>query len=338
MSKKKILFIVSASKKIGFGHLKRCSILSKNLSVYRNLLIIDSNYFIDKKIKSSFKNILIKKKLNNKNIKNIIIQENPDFIIFDTFLYNLNLFEFLSKRKITSLQFVHNDYKFNIFADFLVNSSPLPQKLYKFTINKKIFQLTGTRYSILDINKIILKKKFELKKRKKFQVFVCLGGSFEISNLCKLVPFFNEFKDFKFNLFFKGDLKKKHTAVRRLTNLRNVSLILNKNNILKHAHKTSFAIISGGTILTEMIFLQIPSIVFSLSKNQEIYASAWQKKNCCTYYGTFDKFLKKKLKDQVLLIKNFLNKDIFLINKNIKHKIDNMGSIRISKIIDKHLE
>ncbi len=87
-----------------------------------------------------------------------------------------------------------------------------------------------------------------------------------------------------------------------------------------------------------MIFMQIPSIVFSLSKNQETYATAWQKKKCCSYQGNFFKFLNKKPKDQVLHVKNFLNKDIFLINKNIKYKVDNLGSIRISKIIKRHLK
>jgi spore coat polysaccharide biosynthesis predicted glycosyltransferase SpsG len=339
MSKKKILFIVSSSEKTGFGHLRRCSILSRDLKDFQRLLIIDSKHFIDKKIKSLFKNIFIIKDLTNKNIKNLIVQINPDFIIFDTFVYNFNLFKFFSKKKIISLQFVNNDYKFNIFADYLINSSPLPKKLNKFIINKKISKLEGVRYSILDTNKISFKKKIlKLNKKEIVQVFMCLGGNFKISNLNKLVIFFSELKYFKFNLFFKEDFKKNHLQIKKLIkNQKNVSIMFNKDNILKYARKTKFAIISGGTILTEMIFMQIPSIVFSLSKNQETYAIAWHKKKCCSYQGNFYKFLNKKPKDQVLLVKNFLNKDIFLINKNIKYKVDNLGSNRISKIIKRHL-
>lgn len=340
MSKKKILFVVSSSKKTGFGHLRRCSILSRDLNDFRKILIIDSKHFIDRKIKSLFKNIFIIKDLTNKNIKNLIVKINPDFIIFDTFVYNFNLFEFLLKKKITSLQFVNNDYKFNIFADYLVNSSPLPKKLNKFIINNKISKLEGVHYSILDTKKISFKKKIlKLKKKEIVQVLMCLGGGFKISNLYKLATFFSELKYFKFNLFFKGDLNKNHLPIKKLiNNQKNVSIILNKDNILEYARKANFAIISGGTILTEMIFMQIPSIVFSLSKNQETYATAWQKKKCCSYQGNFFKFLNKKPKDQVLHVKNFLNKDIFLINKNIKYKVDNLGSIRISKIIKKHLK
>ena len=66
MLKKKILFIVSNSKEVGFGHLKRCVVLSKKLNIHQNILISDSINFIDKRVRSNFYDIIIKKNLQIK--------------------------------------------------------------------------------------------------------------------------------------------------------------------------------------------------------------------------------------------------------------------------------
>ena len=52
--KKKILFIVSNSKEVGFGHLKRCVVLSKKLNIHQNILFSDSINFTIKELDQIF--------------------------------------------------------------------------------------------------------------------------------------------------------------------------------------------------------------------------------------------------------------------------------------------
>lgn len=344
MLKKKILFIVSNSKEVGFGHLKRCIVLSKKLNIHQNILMSDSINFIDKRVSSNFYDIVIKRKFTNKIIKDIVEKLNPSFVIFDTFVYKFSLFRFFKKKKISTIQFINNNYKFEKFGNYLINSSPKPKDLKKFIINRNITQLNGARYSIIDTNKIVVKNlSVKNRRKKRNQIFFCLGGSFDILDVYKLIPFFKIFNNMIFNIFLKISETKHKTKyeleVNKLKNkIKNVKIILNKDNILKDAKKADFAIVSGGTILTEMIFMKIPALVFAFSKNQEIYAKAWQKKNCCLYEGYFDNFLKKKSINQAMLIKKFIKRYIFLIERNMKSKIDSLGSDRISNIVLKNLK
>ena len=70
-----------------------------------------------------------------------------------------------------------------------------------------------------------------------------------------------------FNIFLKISETKHKTKyqleVNKLKNkIKNVKIILNKDNILKDAKKADFAIVSGGTILTENDFYENSCISF----------------------------------------------------------------------------
>ena len=84
-------------------------------------------------------------------------------------------------------------------------------------------------------------------------------------------------------------------------------------------------------------FYENSCISFALSKNRKS-TLRFGKKNCCLYEGYFDNFLKKKSINQAMLIKKFIKKYIFLIERNMKSKIDNLGSDRISNIVLKNLK
>ena len=79
--------------------------LSKT-NIHQNILISDSIDFNDKRVRSNFYDIIIKK-FTNKIIKNIE-KLNPSFVIFDTFVYKFSLFQFLRKKNFT-IQFINNN-------------------------------------------------------------------------------------------------------------------------------------------------------------------------------------------------------------------------------------
>ena len=318
---KKIIFYISVSKKIGFGHLIRNCVLAKHYKKkgFNCILVTDNNVDLNLINKNIFsKKVIIswanQKKTAEKLVK-IYRKLNCDYLILDHILINESFQKIILNNKIKWLQF-DNSKKIKFYSNQIVNQNLNCN--FKKNSNQKYY--CGRRY-------IILRKEFYKKKSKKSKlsdVFICFGGgeNFQklkyIYNLLSIINLSNK-------LHFvindpKTYYKFKKLIIDNKNNLK-IKMYLRKKYLTYIMDKCKYSINSSGMISHELNSRGIYMMIFSISKNQEQILRKWKKLGHCI----LGKFLKKNIKNHIKKIKEILIK-----NKSPKSSnyVDNLNGIK----------
>lgn len=314
---KTILFRFDFGSKIGYGHLKRCSVLAKKFKQkgYRCILLGDIEGNIKKEDKFLFYKVINLNRINLFNKTDEIIKVynrfDCDYLILDLIKFDIQNQAKLKKSGIKWLQFIGN-INIKCIANQFICSIPFSNKdLKKIKVNKDQKTFIGKNYSIIRQQFLKNKKKHSVKK-----IFVCMGGGDDRGSIIfVLKSIIVNIKDYKINLLIgESPHYKKIKEWIKKNNLKKIIKILrNKEYIVEYIDESKFAICSGGTITHEIDARGKKMMIISIIKNQEFQAKKWV--NFDNYY--LGSFSKDKIKIKYKL-NNFL--DIMKKIKNIKFK------------------
>ena len=317
------IFIVDYSKHTGSGHLKRTSYLAEYIENSNNEITF---FIIGNFLKAKKQNQFTTTKFNlNKILK---FNKNRTLIIIDSYTIN---------KKIENKLF-KNDYKVVFFddkiksvckANILINQNlSFTNKDYKKINTKKL--LIGEKFSIISDNLKSIKKNRKQKKKIKSIMFDFGQSSFKemgyFLNHVKLIEGINYYVVLKKNWVnfdkLKNALKKK-----------NVKIVHSDNLYFKTLNHIDLVIGGYGFSEIERKYLKIPSLAFSLSKDQKIIGNKNLKKQN-NYLGDLNK---KNIKRLNLLTKKYILDYKFFFGDLVKKmiKVDSKGKIRIFREIQK---
>ncbi len=322
---KKIIFYTSVSKKIGFGHLIRDSVLAEQFKKrgFECFLIIDNNYtsleLIKKKI---FSKILVIPWTNQKQTAAKLIKMytklNCDYLVIDHIMVKQIFQKDILKKNIKWLQF-DNSKKIKFYGNQVLNQN-LNCNFRKKSGQK---QYCGNKY-------IILRSQFYKKKTTKVKdssdVFICLGGGenfhklkyiYEMLNVLKLLNKLHFIINDN-NTYYKFD-----KLINKHSNNLNIKIHFKKKNLAKIMDKCKFSINTSGMISHELNSRNVSMMLFSLVKNQENILNEWKKMGHCV----LGKLLKKNKVSHFKKIQKILKKNEKLKKSNSSNKILGINEI-----------
>ena len=273
---KKIVFRLNFSKKTGLGHLLRCLRLSNELikKKYEIFFIIDSLEDIKlKKIKIfelyNKKKFTSEEKDANKCLE-YIKKIKPIAVFIDDYRLSEKWHKIVrkfSKKIIVIDDLANRKIKCDIYINYKATNIELLKKKVQKICNRDAKLLLGPKYFIID------QKLKKIKNKKKFQILINFGNSFNfikikkfLINLCEDLKKLNHIK----LLIVIGKLAVNYEYIFSLQNkYSNIFTIKKQIFIEKYINETNLFVGSAGNSIYEMSYLNIPSIFFSLNKNQE---------------------------------------------------------------------
>lgn len=340
LKNKNFFFRINFDEKIGFGHLARSLKIADKLN-HTSYFIVDRNrnYNFINKINYNF-NYLYNSKFTFNEIEDarkvykIIKEKNNPILFIDDYRIGNKWLNFFKKKNIKLVvmdDLLDRKFNCNIYINYKLDSSAEHERKIDHLINKNAKKILGPKFSIIDKN---LKKK----NSKELNIMFNFGNSFdykEISDQIKKLYINKNKIDKKINFILPIGYGAKN--YKKLLNFsrgkKQFKIILKKFGIVNYLNKTDLFFGSASNAIYEMSFLKTPSVFFICNKNQK--------------YNIFD--LEKFGHYFLLDIKDFSSKKFFIffknclenlnqikkLYKNNAYKIDNKGTDRIVKILDK---
>ena len=276
------IFRTNANNKIGLGH------LSRSISLMNLFNKIQCKIFVDQKnkiISSKFKNIIIKNLYNKKNkfidelkdaekFSKILSKNNQDYVFVDDYRIGYKWEKYVSKfcKKIICIDdFINRKH----FSDVYINTKPdffdLKNKnadlIFKNNKAKCKF-LLGPKFFLPQSKLKSLKR---VKKRKKFTLTFYNGGSGNILIYKNIIKKFIKvnLEEIQINIIvgtFSNNIFKVKKTFKKY---KNIKIFYNPKNIYDVFFNTDLLISSAGVATYESAYLNIPSILIKMAKNQE---------------------------------------------------------------------
>lgn len=340
---KKIFIRTNFGDKVGLGHLFRMKKFADSFLQKKKIIFLLDNYndIIPKIL--SYKCIFLydrnRKYFSQKEdaniVKKILDNYNVELLVVDDYRFD-QIWEKTFYKRIKLLVFDDNNSNKHK-CDFLVDAKWDGEKTYyryAKLLNKNTIKILGPQYSILDINKIKYNK-----KNKNFIILFYLGGGGNFKNYKNFfLNLIEQTKNEKIQIILiKGPFARNYEKLFFfLKNFSNIKIEINNLDIDKILPIVDLYIGVSSSIIYKLNYYNIPSILFSTTKNQN---NSFEALGDLGFYF----FLKKKdfirrcqdlSKFIVCIINNY--SIIKNINKN-RIKIDTKGCERIKNLIfDQH--
>jgi spore coat polysaccharide biosynthesis predicted glycosyltransferase SpsG len=306
----KIAFFTEAGRSRGMGHLVR------SYTIYKECLFQGSQatFYLDSDIDFSHKF----QDIHTFNWATLKLQKSYDIIFIDSYLADMQIYELLtsySKLTVFIDDYARLSYPRGIILNFASNA----QEFYNITVQEKENYLLGLKY-------LPIRDQFRGAKRtKKNQLFLMLGG-LDINNLSlKIVQALQNIQIKKVVVVNNPETLKSLKRFKNITILHKPS----DRTLVKEMAQSRLAISTASMSLYELSCLNVPTIIISVSKDQNIGASALIYAKLASNYVDISKHhwlfdIKKSV--------------LFLLKKETKtyRKIDTNGTKRVvQKIIQR---
>ena len=309
VSKFSVLIRCITKKESGFGHLRRCLILSKQLQKkkYSIQFAIDNNKNAKKLLKQhgfsyfQFKNDVDLKK-EYATLRKIIKKKNFDIIILDARERNESLSKFLINDSIFSIV-IDDAWCRYAYANLIFNPTISKEfhKYIKTKNNNKIFH--GVKYFITDENFSKSKKKLNsIKKKNRYNITISMGGSDYDGLTYFLTNALLDLKNINIKLIigpYFSNYKKLNTL---LNKNKNIQIINTPKNIWNIFLKSDVVISNAGSTLYELSIQKIPTIYIATEKHQANYAKEFESKGFGRYLGHKNKITSNQIKSNLELV------------------------------------
>lgn len=309
----KIAFFTEAGSKRGMGHLIRCKAIADEF--YRNNVYFD--FFLDSDINYDYKfQNFIYFRWENLKIDNFY-----DVILLDSYEADSSIYELITHKSKIAV-YIDDYERITYPKGVIINFAPDAKKLFFKNKKKENNYLLGMDY--LPIRKEFFKYKYQKKEEK---IFIMLGGS-DTANLSKsIIEALKDIKIKKVLVSINEQMKKE------LINNKNVEVLLRPTDeeLIIEMSSSSYAISTVSMSLYELSFLEIPTIVVAVSKNQIDGVSQIMKNKLASAYIDVNKkdFL-ESIKDKTI--------ELMANQESLERKIDGLGTKRIYEYIMKGIE
>jgi len=247
MDRLKVAFFTEAGSKRGMGHLVRCYTISQEFKKHQHT--ISFNLVSDIRYDSRFKNI------NYITWENLTLTETYDIVFIDSYEAEQKVYEAISKHCKVAV-YIDDFGRLTYPNGIVVNFAPEAKAYFK-TCNNRY--LLGLKYLPLR------KKLVQTKKQSGNAIFIMLGGS-DTGGLTLSV-----LKALKNNTLKKYVVINKKSDLLKAKKYKNCSILYKPtDDILFDAMgKSSVAITTASMSVYELAYLKIPTIVLSVTENQQ---------------------------------------------------------------------
>lgn len=299
---KRIAIRADGSSNIGMGHIMRCMAIAKEFKK-RNIEVL----FITKQ-NEIVSNILVENKLKIINItpmnlkeeilivKNILLKENIDTILVDSYYLSDNYLNQLSVACKLLISIDDNNLYTNP-SDIIINPNIYGPDLNYYVKNSKVKLLLGWDYIILrdefiNLSPIIINEKVK-------NILVTMGGT-DINNYTiKVLKSINNIEA-TINVIIGSGFKCIDEIKRISEDKTNINLIYNPSNIAQVMKENDIAISAGGTTIYELASLGIPTILITQAENQKNLAEKVDKLKLMNYLGCFKEVKEEYIEKNVV--------------------------------------
>ena len=335
-----ILLRCDASSMVGFGHLMRCISIAE-AGIEKNInsifLISENSNNIQKLMsKTNFKCFFIDDFLIKDQIKittNICSRYNIKHLILD--ISNEKTFEKLNfySRYINNL--LDSNYDISIIdgtGDENLSSKLklenikifLPYLIPKNQISKFKNCRLFNSLSYFPIRKefINAKKKQTETKNLNFKLLISLSGINLQEKILLIVNAINRFKEYKINIIIMGKID---SEINSFHNIKNIEIT---NSIAEIMEDVDLMIIGSGLIRYEALFMEIPSLIFSLKSEHNQMVEFFSKFGTSLYGGEIEKLSEDDIFNAISSILKDRSKLKNMSNK-CKDMIDSQGGLRL---------
>jgi spore coat polysaccharide biosynthesis predicted glycosyltransferase SpsG len=326
---KKVLFLLSASSKIGLGHFYRCSVFSTKLQK-KKIKTILLNTENSEKLKifnksfSEYINFNLKKKNNFlKEFLRIHKIINPDYVIIDTPIINSDVRKKLRDKNILWLEFANGKKNLKLPAQ-VINTIPYSKKTLSNTSKKKNYY--GHEFSFL--RKEFFKKiNFNKKRIERKKIFLCFGGGDDRGLYKFIINIMFNFQSLikEINILCSDyNVNKKLRSLNNNFNKSNknfFNIYYNQSNFVNLIDNSNLIFVTGGGITHEINVRMKKMNIISITNNQILQSKRWEKFGH-NYLGEFNKKNEPYLRNKIIKIlkqtnKVYIKRNIFKDSTNI---------------------
>ena len=310
-----ILVRLDITNKIGTGHFRRMNALADYMAPIPFIfLVITDNQ--ENAILRSGQIFFTKKENEFRDIQTILDSHDIEILILDLLHYEKGYIKKIKKitgKKIVSFHEYNDTSK---YSDLAINYN-----LFDGFENIQDPQfLAGYKY-------IIFNDEIEnYRAYNKEYVFVSFGGS----DPTKLTYSFiervaNKLSNIKF-LVHVGHFNSLN--IDKISLHDNVQIVLHPENLFKYMAGAKLAVVAGGNMMYELMYLKVPSVIIAHNKHQEMFALNASKYDCVDYFGKYNDIDYDDLK---YIIQNKIHNHNHNHNNQCEIRIDNKGKERIKQ-------
>ncbi|TFB09344.1 hypothetical protein E3V08_00440 [Candidatus Atribacteria bacterium MT.SAG.1] len=333
----KIIFRCDASPDIGLGHLIRCLSVAKELQKQNQIIFATTKDDMISYIKEVGFKIIFKEKgeTEEKYLKRLNHIVHPDIVVIDKkYPYSIESLSDFKQNNIRVI-IIDNVCEGLLECDEIIfpNAHLDKNVLKKYLSAERINQVkTGPEYVILRDEILALKEKINNNLHNPQNIVVTTGGTDPEGVLLKLIPWLKEMKLKANILILIGQaFKYKNELEKIIINLPDNFQVLPYS--LEEFLKADIVICTFGVSIYEMIYLQIPTICISHSRENAKGAKILKER-----YGTIENLgFVKNLTPQNLhiSIKKLLENGTYYqkIIQKCNDLLDGKGAKRISNVI-----
>jgi len=286
----RIAFRVDASPQIGIGHLMRCLTLAEVLKKEgHEIHFISARLAVDSSWLHQYKVSILPKENNQEIHYSDLAQEidakktidtlcgDIDYLIVDN--YDLDIVWHRILRRYTNKIMVIDDLADKEFdCDLLLNQNlGSCASDYQGRVPDSCKLLLGCDYALLREEFLCLRKR-ALEKRESTQqiknILVCMGGSDKSNATYKVLQQINN--DYN-TVVVLGEASIHKQMIKKFSSGRNISVVINANNMSELILNADLAIGAGGSTSWERCCLGLPTLVYVLSENQRSVAENLEK-------------------------------------------------------------
>ncbi len=281
----KVAFFTEAGSKRGMGHLVRCQTIANEFIKNGDTV----GFFLDSDIDYSY----IYDSLYTFEWDKLLLKEFYDVIFIDSYEADVRMYQKLDKSAKLSIaidDYERISYPTNVIINFAAKADKI---FFKKRENKKEY-LLGLGF--IPIRNIFLN--FQQKKEEK--IFIMLGGS-DTNNLSLTI-----LESLK-NIPIKKVVVVNNENAKELINYKDVEVLFKptEKQLVSQMMSSSYAITTASMSIYELSFLQIPTIIIAVSRNQIIGAPQIIQNKLAKFYVdiTKDKWqciLAEKMKTLIL--------------------------------------
>jgi len=306
-----ILVRLDITNKIGTGHFRRMNVLADYMAPIKFIfLVITDNQKNSILLNSQI--FFTNKKNQFDDIQTILDSYDIDILMLDLLHYEKGYIKKIKKMTGKKIVSFHEYNDTSQYADLAINYNLFDG----FEDNQDPQFLAGYKY-------IIFNDEIEnYRSYNKEYVFVSFGGS----DPTKLTYSFiervaNKLSNTKF-LIHVGNFN--FLNINKISLQDNVSIVLHPENLFKYMAGAKLAVVAGGNMMYELMYLGVPSVIIAHNKHQEMFALNASKYNCVDYFGKYNDIDYDELK---YIIQNKINN----YSNKCEIRIDNKGKERIKQ-------